>query len=263
MELPDAIDQIRPAVVQIRVEPPRSDSTNRERVIGTGFWVDDGGLLLTARHVIEAGKALIGQMQGSRLALGLAIPNLTGPITIRASFEIMDAEVVEEDPRHDIALLRAPSNPFQSGRPSGVHQMGTGFVVNSLYGISSLDVKPVRDGERIAVSGYPLAEPALITTSGGIASAFGTEVQQIQPPSAPAGFTVPDVADSYLADVAVNPGNSGGPVYRVVDGTVIGVCVAFRIASGQNPSPFIYNSGLSVVVPIKYGLELIARHSVS
>ena len=262
MDLPEAIDQIRPAVVQIRVEPPQPGATGDERVIGTGFWVDDGGLLLTARHVIEAGKALVAQIQGSRLALGLAIPNLTGPpITIRASFEIMDAEVVEEDPRHDLALLRAPRNPFQSGRPSGVHQVGNGWGVNALYGLCRLDTASVRDGERIAVSGYPLAEPALITTSGGIASAFGTESQQVQHPSAPPGFTVPDVADSYMADVAVNPGNSGGPVYRVAGGGVVGVCVAFRIASGQTPSPFFYNSGLSVVVPIKYGLALIARHS--
>jgi S1-C subfamily serine protease len=264
MELPETIDQIRPAVVQIRVESPRAGSTNGERVIGTGFWVSDAGLLLTARHVIQGGQAAIQEKPGSRLALGLAIPNLTGPpITIRASFEVMDVDVIEEDPRHDLALLRAPRNPFQSGRPSGVHQVGGGWGVNALYGLSQLDPTMVRDGERIAVSGYPLAEPALITTSGGIASAFGTESKQVQHPSAPPGFTVPDVADSYMADVAVNPGNSGGPVYRVADGGVIGVCVAFKIASGQNPSPFFYNSGLSVVVPIKYGLDLIARHSTS
>jgi S1-C subfamily serine protease len=263
MELPDAIDQIRPAVVQIRVQPAQPDSAIGECVIGTGFWVSDAGLLLTARHVIEAGNEVISHMPGSRLALGLAIPNLTGPpITIRASFEITDAEVVEEDPRHDLALLRAPNNPFQSGRPSGVHKAGPdSWGVNAMYGLPGLDTSPLHDGERIAVSGYPLAEPALITTSGGIASAFGTQTQHVQSPSAPAGFTVPDVADSYIADVAVNPGNSGGPVYRVADGRVIGVCVAFRIASGNAPSPFFYNSGLSVVVPIKYGLDLIARHT--
>jgi S1-C subfamily serine protease len=265
MELPEAIEHIRPAVVQIRVEPPQPGPTNGSLVIGTGFWVSDAGLLLTARHVIEAGNEALRQRSGSRLALGLAIPNLTGPpVTIRASFEITDAEVVEEDPRHDLALLRAPSNPFQNGRPSGVHQIGAGgWGVNALWGLSRLDTTTVKDGERIAVSGYPLSEPAMITTSGGIASAFGTEVQQVQPPSAPAGFTIPDAADSYLADVAVNPGNSGGPVYRVADGGVIGVCVAFRIASGQNPSPFFFNSGLSVIVPIKYGLDLIARHTAS
>lgn len=263
MDLPDVIDQIRPTVVQIRVESQSTNPTNRGQVIGTGFWVSESGLLLTARHVVQSGQAAVRQVSNGRLTLGLAIPNLTGPVTIRGSFEIMDVEVVEEDPRHDIALLRSQNNPFQSGKPSGLHQTGDGWGVNALYGVSRLDPAEVRDGERIAVSGYPLAEPALITTSGGIASAFGTEVQQVQLPSAPAGLTVPDIADSYLADVAVNPGNSGGPVYRVSDGGVIGVCVAFRIASGKNPSPFYYNSGLSVVVPIKYGMDLIGRHGKS
>jgi S1-C subfamily serine protease len=133
-----------------------------------------------------------------------------------------------------------------------------------LFGLASLSDQAVRDGEGIAVSGYPLAEPALVTTSGAIASAFGSDIQEIQAAGGPAGFLVPDSADSYLADVAVNPGNSGGPVYRIADGSVLGVCVAFRIAAGtleNHPSPFFYNSGLSVVVPIKYGQSLIARHA--
>jgi len=197
--------------------------------------------------------------------LGMAIPNLTGPpVTIRSSFGIVEAEVVEEDPRHDVALLRAADNPFSSGRSSGVQQVGSAVTVNPLYGLADFSDAPVRDGEHIAVSGYPLAEPALITTSGGIASAFGTDVAEVQAPRGPVGLTIPDTADSYLADVAVNPGNSGGPVYRTSDGTVIGVCVAFKVASAQletQPSPFFYNSGLSVVVPIKYGLDLVSRHA--
>ena len=267
MDLPNMIDQIRPSIVQIRVDPANWSPGNKGVVVGTGFWVHSDGLVLTARHVSQDAQSAIAASPGAHLRLGLAIPNLTGPpVTIRSSFELMDVELLEEDPRHDIALLRAPNNPFASGRPSGVHQSGQGWGVNSLYGLASLSDQPVRDGEGIAVSGYPLAEPALVTTSGGIASAFGTDTQQIQAPRGPAGFLVPDSADSYLADVAVNPGNSGGPVYRIADGKVLGVCVAFRVASGRlatHPSPFFYNSGLTVVVPIKYGQLLIDRHATS
>jgi S1-C subfamily serine protease len=265
MELTTAIDHIRPSVVQIRVDPAASGPGNRGVVVGTGFWAHPEGLVLTARHVSRDAQAAIAATPGARLRLGLAIPNLTGPpITIRSSFEIMDVEILEEDPRHDVALLRAPNNPFTSGRTSGVHQVGTSWGVNALFGLASLSDQAVRDGEGIAVSGYPLAEPALVTTSGAIASAFGSDIQEIQAAGGPAGFLVPDSADSYLADVAVNPGNSGGPVYRIADGSVLGVCVAFRIAAGtleNHPSPFFYNSGLSVVVPIKYGQSLIARHA--
>lgn len=107
----------------------------------------------------------------------------------------------------------------------------------------------------------------LITTSGAIASAWALDIQEVTPPGAPAGFKFPDIKDSYLADVSINPGNSGGPVYRVDDGSVIGVCVAFQKVplmtdAGPviaNESVLAYNSGLSVVVPIRYGEELLAR----
>ena len=263
MDLPSAIDVVRPAVVQIRVDPEYPKPGVEGQVIGTGFWVHPDGLILTAKHVTEGALEAVDANPGARIRVGMAIPTLTGPpVTIRGSFEVVDASVIEEDPRHDLALLQAVPNPLSSGRPSGVHQVPGGTAVNALYGLAAISNRPVRDGESIGVSGYPLAEPALVTTSGEIASAFGTDIQQVQAPGGPTGFTIPNVADSYLADVAVNPGNSGGPAYRVEDASVLGVVVAFKIGTGQAAaSPFFYNSGLSVVVPIKYGEDLIARHT--
>lgn len=264
MDLPNAIEVIRPSIVQVRIEPrsqvPGGDSGC---VIGTGFWVHKTGLVLTARHVTRSAQQIMASLPGSRLCIGLAIPNLTGPVTIRSSFELIEVDLAEEDPRHDIALLRAATNPFLGNRPSGVQRIGDQLLVNPLYGLPTLSDSSVVDGEFIAVSGYPLALPALVTTSGGIASAFLLDVQNKRLPGGPDGFTIPDIADSYLADIAVNPGNSGGPVYRVGNASVIGVCVAFHPAEarqGAQSSPFFYNSGLSIIVPIKYGLELLSRH---
>ena len=263
MGLPNAIEVIRPSVVQIRIDPRNQVPGNAGYVIGTGFWVHATGFVLTARHVTQSAQQIMASLPGSCLSIGLAIPNLTGPVTIRSSFELIEVDLAEEDSRHDIALLRARTNPFLGNRPSGVHRTGDQFAVNALYGLPTLSDSSVVDGEFIAVSGYPLSLPALVTTSGGIASAFLLDVQNKQIPGGPDGFMMSDFADSYLADIAVNPGNSGGPVYRVRDGSVIGVCVAFHVAEsnhGTESSPFFYNSGLSVIVPIKYGLELLSRH---
>lgn len=114
----------------------------------------------------------------------------------------------------------------------------------------------------------------LVTTSGNLASSWSSEVQEIQVPGAPAGFRMPDVADSYLADVRVNGGNSGGPVYSVESARVIGVCVSFDTApvqygnGNQEPAtiggrPLSYNSGLSNVVPIRYLIELLKKHNLT
>ena len=184
---------------------------------------------MTARHVIESSRTLMARSPGSYLLLGQAMPNLTGPITIRSSFNLVAADIIEEDARHDIALVKARNNPFANP------QIFMKTPERDIYlpqRTADLSTSEVRDGQPIAVSGYPLAEPALVTTSGAIASAFGTDIQEAQIPGAPPGITMPNIADSYLADVAVNPGNSGGPVYQISDGEVIGVCVAFRIGAG-------------------------------
>lgn len=189
----------------------------------------------------------------ARILVGLAMPNISGPMTIRQGFELVDCVLVEEDDRHDLALLRLNANPFSSGRQSGIHRTPDGGMgVNALYGLAGLTLEQPRDGEDIAVSGYPLASPTLITTSGIIASAWAIETMQVIPEGAPSDFSMPDIADNYIADVAVNPGNSGGPVYLRDLGHVIGVCVAFRIAEADGGGVLLkYNSGLTIVVPIK------------
>jgi hypothetical protein len=55
MELPDAVDAIRPSVVQIRL---LNDLNN---VLGTGFSVDERATVITAWHVLKAGADLAQQ----------------------------------------------------------------------------------------------------------------------------------------------------------------------------------------------------------
>lgn len=259
MHLPDAVERIRPSIIQVLVS---GEYAAERRVVGTGFLVHRDGFALTAHHVVTAARRVIEE-EGGTIRVGLALPELSGPITIRGSFEIAHSVVIEEDARHDVALLQLEPNPFATGKPSGVQALTEGgFAVNAVYGLAPLSLGAVRDGQAIAVSGYPSSSPTLITTHGVVASATAVDVAEIQPPGAPEGFRIPDVKDSYLIDVAVNPGNSGGPVYSVYEGVVIGTCVAFRIsyAVPDTGSPFAYNSGLAVAVPIKYGIELLGRH---
>jgi S1-C subfamily serine protease len=74
----------------------------------------------------------------------------------------------------------------------------------------------------------------------------------------------------YWADVEVNPGNSGGPSYRVEDGSVIGVCVASPLVPiyKQSGGPaqeiggerLMYSSGLTLIIPAKYAFDLVRLH---
>jgi S1-C subfamily serine protease len=262
MDLSDAIEYVRPSIVQIAVLPGAAAHGTQLNVLGAGFWVSENGLVMTARQVTEDAQRLLASLPGSRLMIGQGIPSVTDPeFTIRGSFNYLGSKVVEEDPRHDIALIQVVQNPFATEQRPFIKVPAPDTDVYPLLGLATLSTSEVRDGEQIGVSGYPLAEPALVTTSGIIATALEVNIKQAQTLGAPPGYTMPNIAGSYLADVTVNPGISGGPVYRISDGGVIGVCVAFRIGRDSNGTgmPF-YNSGLSAVVPIKYGRELIARH---
>jgi S1-C subfamily serine protease len=253
VDLPGAIEAIRPSVVQVLL---RSRSRGIQAVIGTAFIVHEKGYALTARHVTQDNQAqLISQgVTDGEFLIGLAQPNTEN---MRGNFTIVRGIVVE-DPRHDVALLRLEPNPFEGWVTSGI-VIGD-RAVPLLYAVAPTRTVRPQDGEPIAVSGYPLSEPVMITTSGAIATAWGLDIAPMPMPGGPPGITVPDVKDSYLGDVAVNPGNSGGPVYSIVDAVVIGVCVAFRTASGSVAGQaFLYNSGLSLIVPIQYGLDLLAR----
>jgi S1-C subfamily serine protease len=139
-----------------------------------------------------------------------------------------------------------------------------------LHGRSSLRAERPRDGEAIAVSGYPLGEPVLVTNTGVVASSWSVALDEVPHPSLP-GVTSPELRDVYLADVQTNPGNSGGPVYSAADGSIIGVLVAGRLTNvlaGGEPVladelPVVADAGLSIVVPIKYAVEMLNKHGVS
>jgi S1-C subfamily serine protease len=106
------------------------------------------------------------------------------------------------------------------------------------------------DGTEIAISGYPLGEPTFVTTRGTIASAWTT------------GPSSDRFVEWYLGDITANPGNSGGPVYRVTDARVVGVCKAGKLTpiSGGEGSQ---TAGLTIIVPAIHVAELMDRHGLS
>jgi S1-C subfamily serine protease len=263
MELPDAIDAIRPSVVQIRIFkwPDWKEGSPRESAIdhllGSGVIVHKDGHILTAHHVVEAANIVIAQRPGAEIRIGMGEANVdSSHVQIRGAIHEAACEVLEQDPDHDLALLRMVGlivgTDTVPGLPEGV-------------GAANLRTDRPRDGEAIAVSGYPFQYPTLVTTSGAIASAWATDDIEYQVPGAPEGFPkFSHMADRYIADITVNGGNSGGPVYDLTSARVLGICVAFRrapIRNSPNPlEPLSYNSGLSIIVPMRYGVELLARH---
>jgi S1-C subfamily serine protease len=125
------------------------------------------------------------------------------------------AKLLGKDDATDVAVIKVD--------PSGLN-----LHVLDLGSSAALGV-----GDPLAVIGDPFGYDRSIST--GIVSGLDRTIQ------APNGFTV---AHAIQTDAAMNPGNSGGPVFTA-DGKVIGI--ADQIATGGSASA---NTGVGFLVPI-------------
>jgi serine protease Do len=129
----------------------------------------------------------------------------------------LEARLVGLDPVSDIALLKIEAGALRPVR------LG--------------DPAKLRPGEWVAAIGSPFGLERSVTA--GIVSAVGR--------------TLPE--ESYVpfiqTDVAVNPGNSGGPLFNL-RGEVVGVTSGFYSDSGNY-------TGLSFAVPIDVAMEVVTQ----
>ncbi len=275
MDLPAAIDRVRSSVVQLRYVLTNPLHADEKLVamgpLGTGFLVGDG-YVITAVHVIDAFWKIGHNYQHRSVRIGVQLPATfpDAPITFRGSFIDFQFDIVDEDARHDLALLKARDWPPGGRIYEGINLRGEPMTF-TVHGAVFSHVARPREGQNIAVSGYPLGKNVLVTTTGTIASAWDWN-EELVPLNGVEGAMVPDMADSYLADVRVNVGNSGGPVYSVEDGAVLGVCIAYVRSpvhygdesnqdSVEVSGRSIYdNSGIAAVVPIRYVIALLERN---
>jgi S1-C subfamily serine protease len=253
--LAEMIQQVRNCIVRIEVDFPNDTST------GTGFFVNTDGMVVTAMHVIyPLGKA----HPPDRIRAEVRIPTYQNEgLTILTGWRDYTSDVLATDDAHDIALLKpAHEQPFPE---IGMIQTPTRRITVKPL-VAKLDPHRLRDGEPVFTSGYPLDLAILITTSGFIASSDPMTYDH----------ATRSVADIYWADLHVNPGNSGGPLFSLESGDVIGMVVALRaapvsfgdgtpnqangIAQVTNPltvHPLVSNSGLSIVLSSRHIVEFL------
>lgn len=269
--LSDSIDRVRPAVVQVYLKCWYSMQSEPLGSVGTGFLINEEGFVLTATHVVAPCPSAASDPRGGtrhplskqQLLIGFPIAHImTDQNHTRNNFSYVEAQIVESEQQHDVAVLKLGQNPFRTTIKSGYTSNGKEIEVLR-PGIAKLSTHKVRKGESIAVSGYPLEYPALQTNAGIVASTqtsryFDTGNAEVH---------VRLAFDFYIADMRVNHGNSGGPVYDAASGEVIGICSEMGLAPLElvgNKQDFQrgYNSGFAIIVPIRYATGLFAKHGI-
>lgn len=172
--------------------------------VGTGFLVDESGLIYTNRHVIESGNR---SHRNSVIVVGIASKDNPEKLDY---FSAKVVYVVEEPASRDFAILKiAASADYGKFEPL------------------RLADKSLALGDSVSVLGFPYiqeGEPTISFTKGTVSSA---RVQF-------------DGVSFYQTDAAVNPGNSGGPLLNAA-GEVAGI-VTLKLSEADNIGYALYVS---------------------
>jgi S1-C subfamily serine protease len=264
-----SITLMKSSVVQIKFKSDSPKPEYQGGIAGTGFVVSDEGYVLTAAHVITDTEAALRANNATKVEffVGISIDTISGPMaTFRGSFTNVPCTIKDTDTLHDIAILQLAQNPFSATFRLGI-KIGDKQPKVTLS-VAILDQSLPPEGQTVLVSGYPLSIPTLVTQKGMVASETYTVVQT-QRPNAPVGLLNTEVEDTILLDAVVNPGNSGGPVYLPGGRSAIGICDAYQqspIFTTQRPQTAVpgvgQNSGLAVVIPIKYAIALLQKNKI-
>lgn len=227
--MPDIIDRIKPSIVAVGTfDKTRSPSF---KVRGTGFALGNGNLVATNTHVLP--EILNSESNEALVVL----------VSVRQGVaQQRPARVVASDKDHDLSLLQieGPALPAMTLR-------GEGFV---------------REGQEVAFTGFPIGNALGLSpvTHRGMISA----ITPIALPS-PAANQLNEKAikrlksgafDVYQLDGTAYPGNSGGPLFSVENGEVIGI-INMVFVKGSKESALSQPSGISFAVPVHYLRELL------
>lgn len=166
----------------------------RQSGAGTGFIIDDQGVIATNRHVVPAGTTSVS-------------------VTLADGTKYSNVEVIGRTPDSnslDVAFLKIADLKGKKLTP-----------------VTLGDSSKMQVGDRVIAIGNALGQ-FQNTVTAGIISGYGRDVQAGDQSS---GVTE-NLTDLFQTDAAINPGNSGGPLVNI-SGEVIGINTAIA-GNGQN-----------------------------
>ncbi len=196
---------------------------------GTGFVIGDGTLVATNFHVLPTGA---DTENGPRMVV---MPG-------RSEATLRRARVVATNRLHDLALLRIEGPPLPA---LALGEPGT-----------------AREGQAVALMGYPVGGVLGFApvTHAGIVSSLASAGLPAPTSSQLDARAVAQLRQGNFEllqlDAIAYPGNSGGPLFDVASGRVIGV-VNMGLVKGNRESALSSPTGITYAVPVQHLLALM------
>ena len=227
-KFPELLAKIKQSIVGIGTFDPVG--VPPYNLLGTGFAVRDGLTIVTCAHVVP----IPGDVPKNGF---LAVFSGVGP-----KAEVRRTNLSRIDDEHDVAILKI------GGDPLPVLTVGRSG--------------PVREGETLAFTGFPIGQILGLfpVTHRGMVSALtpivqpamrgrqlnSTVIRQLRAP-----FNV------IQLDGTAYPGNSGGPLYDMSSGEVVGI-VNMVFVKERKEYALTAPSGISFAIPALYIEQLLA-----
>ncbi len=230
-ELPLLIERTKPSVVAVGTY--QATRSPQFLMRGTGFVVGDGKHVATNAHVLaEAADIAVGQIL-------VVVTQTSARVTQQRA-----ARVAAVDQAHDLAILRIDGSPLPA--------------------LDLARTDAVREGQAIAFTGFPIGGVLGLSpvTHRGIISAItpialpGVNARQL---NAKLVRQIREGSfDVYQLDATAYPGNSGGPLYELNRGEVIGI-INMVFVSERKESVLAKPSGISFAIPVHFLRELLRQ----
>lgn len=225
------VAQVKPSVVGVGTLL----KTRRPAVVfvGTGFAVGDGLSIITNAHVIPK------QLDAARKEeLGIVIGGEGEVVSFRP------ARLVSLDTEHDLAHLRLSGTPLVPLALAANHS--------------------VAEGQELAFTGYPLGMRLGLhaATHRALLAAITPAVRPSLSSRQLDAHAINRLQRSpfqiFQLDGTAYPGNSGSPLYRPDDGSVVGV-INMVFLKGLRESAVTDPSGITYAIPVRHVHELLQR----
>ena len=189
-KLEAAEERQRQAQAEKKPPPQAAAKQKPQSGSGSGFFVSKMGHVITNAHVVKnCKKVTIGDNANKQVP----------------------AELINTDRSNDLALLKLSTLEMASAESKSLIQK-LGIVIVPLASKGLLRSEDVKLGEKVLVAGYPygdLFSNTMKVTSGIVSATRG----------------LGDDSGRFQLDAAVQPGNSGGPIYDS-GGNIVGVVVS-------------------------------------